>query len=195
MVDLTDEQSATHFEGDVERGLVGARHLHSAQWLIHPVVGDLGHGGVEEQRQVDPGDQQDDEAVQRDLAEQERPVRRKDLVELAPQGGRGVISRVETVGCARRGIRRSEVHASHPLTAEAAALRPAEHLLCNVVPQRVVLLRDGVKTRIGTYLPVRSRCLHPASSTAVADLPRALPGCDGSGALGWPAAWRRRPSR
>ena len=62
VVDLADEQPAAHLEADVEGGLVGPRHLHTAQRLVHAVVGDLGHRRVEEQRQVHAGDQQDDEA-------------------------------------------------------------------------------------------------------------------------------------
>jgi hypothetical protein len=125
MVYLAHEQPTAYLERDVERRLVGARHLHTAQWLVHPVIRDLDHGRIEEQRQIDAGDQQNDEAVERDLAEQERPVRREDLVELAPQRGRRVISRIDVLGLAHRGIRRSEVHGNHPLTAETVAMGPS----------------------------------------------------------------------
>ena len=97
VMDLANEQAAAHLETDVERGRVGLRHLHAAQRLIHAVVGDIVHGGVEEQRQVDTGQQQDDEAVHRDLTEQEGPMRREDLVELAAHRSRGVITRVDVL--------------------------------------------------------------------------------------------------
>jgi hypothetical protein len=41
---------------------------------VAAVVDDLGHARLEEQGQECPGEQQDDERVQRDLAEEERPV-------------------------------------------------------------------------------------------------------------------------
>jgi hypothetical protein len=51
--------------------------------LIDTVVDDFGHRWIEEQRQVDAGDQQHDEAVQGDLTQQERPVGGEHLVELS----------------------------------------------------------------------------------------------------------------
>ena len=68
-------------------GLVRPRHLDAAQRRVGAVVDDLLHRRVEEQRQERAGQQQDDERVQRDLAEQERPVVREDLVEQPPQRG------------------------------------------------------------------------------------------------------------
>jgi hypothetical protein len=63
-----------------------------------------------------------------------------------------VISRINVVGLARRDIRQAEAHDEHLLTAETAATRPGNHrlaqasyLLCNVVPQSVVLHRPQVK--------------------------------------------------
>src|ERR1700761_7730043 len=88
-------------------------------------------------------------------------MRRKHLVELTPQPGRRVITRVDVLGLAHRGIRQSEVHDNRPLTAKTAATRPAERLLCNVVPQSVVLNDQRVKGPSLRYLPVRSRCLQP----------------------------------
>ena len=97
VVNLPDEQAASHLEADVQSCLVGPRHLDSAQRLVHPVVGDLGHRGVVEQGQVHPGEQQDDEAVQRHLAQQERPVGGEHLVELPAQRPRRVVPRVDVV--------------------------------------------------------------------------------------------------
>jgi hypothetical protein len=81
VVHLPHDQAAAHLEGDVQRRFVRPRHLDAAQRRVRAVVDDLLHRGVEEQREVRAGQQQDDERVQRDLAEQERPVIREDLVE------------------------------------------------------------------------------------------------------------------
>ena len=70
-MDLADEQAAADLEADVQRRLVGTRHLDAPQRLVDAVVGDMGHRRVEEQRQVHTGEQQDDEAVQRNLTQQE----------------------------------------------------------------------------------------------------------------------------
>ncbi|CFE42601.1 Uncharacterised protein [Mycobacterium tuberculosis] len=99
-MDLAHEQATAHLEGNVQRGLVGTRHLDAPQRLIDTVVGDVDHGRIEKQRQIHAGDQQDHEAVQSDLAEQERPVGREDLVELTTQRRRGVIPGVDVFGLA-----------------------------------------------------------------------------------------------
>ena len=98
VMDLADEQPAAHLEADVQRGLVGPRHLDTAQRLVDAVVGDLGHRRVEEQGQVHAGEQQHDEAVHGHFAQQERPVGGEHLVELAAQRPRGVVPRVHRVG-------------------------------------------------------------------------------------------------
>jgi len=83
-----------------------------------------------------------------------------------------VVPRINVLGLARRDIRHPEAHDDHLLTAETAATQPATHpavqaryLLCNVVPHTVVLDEPRVKRSIWSgacsYLPVRSRCLHP----------------------------------
>ena len=97
VVDLADEQPAADVEGDLQRALERPRHVDAAQVLEGPVVDDLFHGGVEEQREVGARQQQHDEAVERDLTEHERPVRREDLVELLPQAGGRVVALVELV--------------------------------------------------------------------------------------------------
>ena len=101
VVDLADEQAAAHLEADVERGRVGLRHLHAAQRLIDAVVDDLGHRRVEEQRQVDAGDQQHDEAVQGDLTQQEGPVGGEHLVELSSYRRRRVVPRIDRIALRR----------------------------------------------------------------------------------------------
>ena len=61
----------------------------------------MNQGRVEEQGEVDTRDQQDDEAVQGDLAQQEGPVRREDLVDLPAQAlGHGV-PRVQAIAQCR----------------------------------------------------------------------------------------------
>src|ERR1700739_2443496 len=68
------------------------------------MVGDLGHGRIEEQRQVHAGEQQHDEAVQGDLTEQERPVCGEDLVELSAHCRRRVIPRVDVLALAGQDV-------------------------------------------------------------------------------------------
>ena len=97
VVDLSDEQAAANLEADVQRGFVRSGHADAAQRLIDAVVGDVCHRRIEEQRQPHAGEQQHEEAVQRDLTEQERPVRRKDLVQLTADRGGRVVARVDRV--------------------------------------------------------------------------------------------------
>ncbi len=97
VVDLPDEQAAAHVEGDLQRALERAGHVDAAQVLERAVVGDLDHRRVEEDRQVGARQQQHDEAVEGDLTEHERPVRREDLVELLPQPRRRVVPLVQLV--------------------------------------------------------------------------------------------------
>ena len=65
--------------------LVRPRHRDALQRRVAAVVFDLLHRRIEEQRQERAGQQQHDERVERDLAEQERPVVREDLVEQPAQ--------------------------------------------------------------------------------------------------------------
>jgi len=85
VVDLPHQQPAAHIEADVQRGGVGLAHPHAAQRRVHAVVDDLTHARLEEQGQEGAGQQQDDERVEGDLTEQERPVIG---VELAQERGR-----------------------------------------------------------------------------------------------------------
>jgi hypothetical protein len=93
VVDLPDEQPAAHVEADAERGGVRLGHLDAVQVDVAAVVDDLGHARLEEQGQERPGEQQDDEGVQRDLAEEERPVIGEGLLERAL----GEIGRAEAI--------------------------------------------------------------------------------------------------
>ncbi len=85
VVDLAHEEPAADVEGHLQGGVVRRRHLDPAQRRVGAVVDDLLHGGVEEEGQVRTRQQQDDERVERDLAQQERPVVGEDLVQRAPE--------------------------------------------------------------------------------------------------------------
>ena len=74
VMDLPDQQPAADVEADPQRRLVRLAHLDAVELHVRAVVGHLGHRRHEEERQERPGQQQDDEGIQRDLAEQERPV-------------------------------------------------------------------------------------------------------------------------
>ena len=117
VVNLSDEQPAAHLEADVEGRRVCLRHLDAAQRPVHAVVGDLGHRRVEEQRQVHAGDQQHDEAVQRDLTQQERPVSREHLVQLPADRRRRVIARIDRITLLSGEVVQCEIHCAAPIEA------------------------------------------------------------------------------
>ncbi|CPU62919.1 Uncharacterised protein [Mycobacteroides abscessus subsp. abscessus] len=71
MMNLPHEQTTAHLETQIQCACVGRRHMSAAQWLVHAVVGDLGHGRIEEQRQVDTGNKKHRKAVEGDLPQQE----------------------------------------------------------------------------------------------------------------------------
>ena len=97
VVHLADEQAAADLERDVQCSCVCARHLHTVKREVRAVVDDLGNRRVEEQRQVDTGQQQNDEAVQGHLAEHERPVAREDLVQLGAKHPSDCVPRINIV--------------------------------------------------------------------------------------------------
>jgi hypothetical protein len=84
VVDLPDQQTAAHLEADVERRGEGLGHPDALHGDVRAVVHDLFHAGVEEQRQVHTREDDDDEAVERDLAQHEGPVVREDLAHVGP---------------------------------------------------------------------------------------------------------------
>ena len=88
VVHLTNKQATADVKGNVKRGCVCTGHFDAVERQVCTVVDHLGDRRVEEQGQVDTGQQQDDEAVERHLAEHEGPVRREDLVELRAQDAR-----------------------------------------------------------------------------------------------------------
>ena len=68
-----------------KRRLERLGHLQAAQRDVVAAVDDFVRAWPEEEGQERAGQQQDDERVERDLAEHERPVVREDLVEVALQ--------------------------------------------------------------------------------------------------------------
>ena len=88
VVDLPHEQAAADVEADVERRRHRGRHVEALERQVRALVDDLGHRGLEEEGQERARQQDDDEAVERDLAEHERPVVGEDLAaELADEAG------------------------------------------------------------------------------------------------------------
>ena len=81
VVHLADQQPALDVEGDAHHRVERRRHLGAPQRLVRTLVDELLLRPLEEQRQVRAGDQQDEEAVQGDLAPQEREVVREHLVQ------------------------------------------------------------------------------------------------------------------
>ena len=102
VVNLANEETAAHLEGDVQGRLVGARHRDTAKRLVRALVDDVCHRRIEEQRQEHTGDQQDHEAVERDLAEHEGPVRREDLVDLPAHACGEVVAGVHSLRLSSR---------------------------------------------------------------------------------------------
>lgn len=79
---LAHEQAAPDLERDIEGGVVRHRHRDAVERQVRALVLDLRHRRVEEEGQEGSAQEDDDEAVQRHLAEHERPVVGEDL---APQ--------------------------------------------------------------------------------------------------------------
>lgn len=85
MVDLADEEAAPHVPTQSDRGFVGRRHRSALERRIAAPVDDLAAGRFEEQGEEDPGDHEDQKAVEGDLAEHEREVVREHLPHRPPQ--------------------------------------------------------------------------------------------------------------
>ena len=83
VVDLAHQQAAADVERRRQRRGEGLGHRQALHQLVAAVVLDLGHRRLEPDGQEHAGEQQHDEAVQRDLAEQERPVVGEDLAQAA----------------------------------------------------------------------------------------------------------------
>jgi hypothetical protein len=115
VVDLPDQQPAADIEGDPQRRLVRLAHRHAVQLDVRAVVQDLVRRRHEEQRKERPGQQQDDERPQRDLAQHERPVVREHLPHEHAQAACRVEPVVKPPGGSAKGLRDVEVIAgAHP---------------------------------------------------------------------------------
>ncbi len=84
VVDLPDEQPAAHVEAQAERRRVGLGHALPPQRRVRPLVDGLHHARVEEEDEVATGDDEHDEAVERELPEQVRPVVGEGLAQQRP---------------------------------------------------------------------------------------------------------------
>src|SRR5829696_9748834 len=82
---LPEQQPAANVERQAQRRGVRLGHRQTAEQLVGAVVLDLRHRGHEPDREEDAGEQADDEGVERDLTQQERPVVREDLAEERPE--------------------------------------------------------------------------------------------------------------
>ena len=71
MVDLAEQQPGRDAEREIEHGAVRLGHLLAGQQRVGAVVDDLGVARLVIEREEDPSCDEDDECVQRDLAEQE----------------------------------------------------------------------------------------------------------------------------
>jgi hypothetical protein len=87
-MDLAHDQSGPHLEADVEDRAISVGHLDPIERFIGAVVGGLAKARLEEESEESAGEYQHHEAIERDLAEHERPVIREHLVEsLLREGG------------------------------------------------------------------------------------------------------------
>ena len=87
---LADEEATADGEREVhDRGVGLAHPLAVERRVVVAVEDDLLRRVDEEERQVDPGADEDDERVERDLAEQERPVVGKQIAQRLAEERRG----------------------------------------------------------------------------------------------------------
>ena len=113
VVDLPHQQPAADIEADVQRRLVRLADREAVELGVRAVVDHVGRRRDEEERQEGPGQQQDDERPQRDLAEHERPVVGKHLPHEHAEPARPVEPVVEPPAGAAQGLGNLEVLA-HP---------------------------------------------------------------------------------
>ena len=99
VVHLAHQQATADVEREVERRGHRRRHLDALQRHVGAVVVDLDHRRLEEEGQERAREQDDDEAVQRDLAEHERPVVGEDLAPELLDDARHAGALVDVVGC------------------------------------------------------------------------------------------------
>ena len=95
VVRLPHQQPGLHGGREVEHRPVGVGHLLALERCVRPVVDRLRRAVLVEERQVDPGRDEDDERVQGHLAEQERPVVREEVAQSLAQERRAAGPAVE----------------------------------------------------------------------------------------------------
>ena len=95
VVRLPDQEARLHGRRDVQHRAVGLGHLLPLKRRVRPVVDDLRGAVLVEERQVDARRDEHDERVERDLAEQERPVVREEVAQGLAQEGRAAAAPVD----------------------------------------------------------------------------------------------------
>ena len=93
VVHLAHEQTAADVKRDVERGRIRRGHLEALEWDVRTFIVNFDHRGVVKERQEGAGQEDDDEGIQRDFAEHERPVVGEDFAaqELHSSGQAGAL--------------------------------------------------------------------------------------------------------
>ncbi|GAA5770437.1 hypothetical protein Aros01_06964 [Streptosporangium roseum] len=130
VVHLPHQQATADVEADVQSRGVRLGHHDALERLVGAVVDDVSHGGLEEEGQERAGQQQDDERVQRDLAQQERPVVGEDLPQVALEEVSRADAVVDEAACARYGLRNvSGAHAWPPFSRTSASASPRSQKL------------------------------------------------------------------
>ena len=105
VVHLPHQQAAAYVERDVQGRGVGLGHVQAAELVVGALVDDLGHARLEPERQEGAGEQEHDEAPQRDLTQQERPVVGEDLADLLLRRGGEAGPVVDPAQQAAEGVR------------------------------------------------------------------------------------------
>src|SRR5829696_5299577 len=82
---LPEQQATANVKRQAQRRGIRLRHRQTAKQIVGALILDLGHRRHEPDGEEDAGEQQDDERVERDLTQQERPVVREDLAEERPE--------------------------------------------------------------------------------------------------------------
>ncbi len=123
VVGLAHEQPAGDRRGEVERRAEGARHLRPLQRVERAVVDDRAADvGREEEREVDAGRHEDEEGVQRDLAQHERPVVGEDVAQRLARhapGPQAPVDGRDDVGLALEAAHRFTLHHAGPTEPES----------------------------------------------------------------------------
>ena len=156
VVDLPDEQSTAHLEADVEGRGVRLGHLDAPKRLVDTLIRHFSHRRVEEQRQVHAGEQQHDEAVHRDLAQQERPVRGEYLVQLTPDRSRRVVAGVDGLALLGKGIVEFRTHDVR--SQNAGPTGSAKSPLATRYPSSSMVIGNCAKARAAGPKIGRAKC-------------------------------------